>query len=234
MTAMPTTPGSSISAMATASGTTSSTTIAFGQCAPKHARCDYYDVSFNYFEVFNGTLTMQTITEKDKKRFWDKVNVLTPDKCWEWKAYCTSQGYGHFGVNQIPEQAHRIAWTIVNGPIPEGKMICHTCDNKKCCNPNHLYRGDAFTNSVDRSVRNPESLKNFNGPKPKLHEGEIWLINKLNIPRHNNWATSQHKFSAKYVAKMFRVSCSTIFRIWNSPGYISKEGYVDFRKETIK
>lgn len=70
-------------------------------------------------------------------RFWPKVNKT--ETCWEWTAYRGKNGYGQFGL--APKQliyAHRYAYTLLVGPIPEGTEIDHLCRNRSCVNPEHL------------------------------------------------------------------------------------------------
>lgn len=84
--------------------------------------------------------------------FWAKVDKRGPDECWEWQGKTNPKGYGqvkHRGM----QTAHRIAWYLTNGEIPEGGWICHHCDNRVCCNPAHLYVGDGLTNATDRRER---------------------------------------------------------------------------------
>lgn len=87
------------------------------------------------------------------ERFWAKVR--RGDGCWEWQAAIRSgSGYGVFqlGVGkQAP--AHRVAWTLTRGEIPEGLWVLHHCDNRRCVNPDHLYLGTAKDNCRDREVR---------------------------------------------------------------------------------
>lgn len=88
----------------------------------------------------------------DKKstaeRFWTKVDVRGPDECWKWLA-CRrrkSEGYGAFGRNQV---AHRVAWELTNGVIPDGMLVLHRCDNPPCVNPAHLFLGSQYDNIHD-------------------------------------------------------------------------------------
>ena len=75
--------------------------------------------------------------------------------CWEWQAYIAPEGYGQFMIDPKSRQigAHRAAWLLFCGEIPEGKMVLHKCDNKICVNPDHLYIGDAKKNAKDAVER---------------------------------------------------------------------------------
>ena len=89
---------------------------------------------------------MSTVEE----RFWAKV--VKSDGCWEWTAKHDKNGYGRFSPNgqysQVP--AHRFSWELHNGPVPEGMLVCHRCDNPECTNPNHLFLGTPQDNMDDK------------------------------------------------------------------------------------
>lgn len=91
-------------------------------------------------------------------RFWSKVQRGPANICWPWtKNTHPKWGYGRFrwtnpdtGKSEIAN-AHRVAFYLTYGYLPE--MGCHDCDNPPCCNPGHLYDGNAATNGADKAAR---------------------------------------------------------------------------------
>lgn len=100
------------------------------------------------------------------ERFWEKVNIV-PGECWEWTAGIRN-GYGAFKLNGKAIDAHRVSYEAYNGEIPKGKIICHTCDNPKCVNPEHLYAGTYADNVHDMIKRN---RCNYNRDHLRKHPG---------------------------------------------------------------
>jgi hypothetical protein len=85
-------------------------------------------------------------------RFWNKVEVTTDSSlCWEWKAAKAPNGYGRFGMGSKVIQAHRVAWELIYGSIPDKLYVLHSCDNRGCMNPSHLFLGTYKDNMQDCS-----------------------------------------------------------------------------------
>ena len=136
------------------------------------------------------------------ERFWSKVNILSEDECWEWKAGINSTGRGIFKINGKSIHAHRMAWILTNGEIPNGMFICHHCDNGKCMNPKHLFVGTPADNVHDMINKGRKiTLHGEDDPKSKLTEKQVIEIKQLYIP---------YKFTQYKLAEMYNVSRSAI------------------------
>lgn len=96
-----------------------------------------------------------------RDRFEERVTMTEPDDCWPWKLRPSAAGYGvlSMGKGNNPLLAHRVAWELANGPIPEGLFVKQRCGNRLCCNPTHLYL----------------SLNPIDGPEVAARAVEAWL-----------------------------------------------------------
>jgi hypothetical protein len=108
------------------------------------------------------------------ERFWSKVAIAGDDDCWTWKASKRSEktGYGGFEFNKRTVAAHRMAYELTNGPIPDGLLVRHTCDNRMCCNPRHLLVGTKADNGRDMSERGRSPRGEKSGVS-KLTESDV-------------------------------------------------------------
>lgn len=94
-----------------------------------------------------------------EERFWSKVDRRGPNECWPWAASLGSRGYGQFVYLGRPAPASRVAWIITHGhELTSEQFVCHTCDNRPCCNPAHLWLGSLADNLRDMFRKGRDSM----------------------------------------------------------------------------
>lgn len=92
--------------------------------------------------------------------FWAAVDQSGgTDTCWVWTRGRHTFGHGHFYCAGKNLKAHRVAWQLTNGPIPDGLFVLHHCDNPPCCNPAHLFLGTQLDNMRDRNRKGRANIK---------------------------------------------------------------------------
>lgn len=94
------------------------------------------------------------LSKADTDRYWSQVDQSDNDRaCWVWTGSVNSKGYGRFFVNGRHQGAHRLSWLLAGRAIHRNLLICHTCDNKRCVNPDHLIMADTATNNRDAKLK---------------------------------------------------------------------------------
>ena len=137
----------------------------------------------------NGNYRGRVSTETVEQRFNKKYVINEVTDCWDWTAALNNIGYGMFRwASNKMRTAHRASYELHNGPIPEGLVVCHTCDNPKCVNPKHLWTGTLKDNAQDMVAKGRNS-RAMVGYKHKLgtckHCGVVKPVNTL-ARNHND------------------------------------------------
>ncbi len=129
-------------------------------------------------------------------RFMKFLNIT--DSCWLWIGSTQAMGYGQFWYKNKQTISHRTSWILHKGNIPEGLIVCHKCDNKKCVNPDHLFLGLHQDNTDDMISKGRNYVQ-----KSKITEDDQKTIKHL-------YSTG---ITQREIAKKFKCHQKTIFRI---------------------
>lgn len=141
-----------------------------------------------------------------EERFWSKVGPKTDSGCMEWGGCLHRLGYGTFRVNRKKlESSHRMAFFLSKGFMPENHVL-HSCDNRKCCNPEHLVEGTHVENMKQCSDRMRNRTSRVGNGFDKLGDSGRSAIKDLYL----NGMTNKSALS-----RMFRVSPSRIRQVIN-------------------
>jgi hypothetical protein len=96
-----------------------------------------------------------------RERFWGKVRIT--ESCWFWTGYVNPGGYGMFKQNGKPSLAHRIAYEMAHGDIPDKFLIDHRCHERSCVNPSHLRLATKKQNGENLYGANADSTSGVRG-----------------------------------------------------------------------
>lgn len=137
--------------------------------------------------------------------FWSRIDRTDEAGCWIWTGATCNGGYGKLTFKGKQKRAHRLAMELTFGKeLSKELYVCHTCDNRLCCNPTHLYCGTPQQNAFDRELRGRgQRVAGEDHPNARLSEAAVILIKQALCLR----------VSQSQLAKAFGVAKETISAI---------------------
>ena len=175
----------------------------FGCYEPKYRKSmcvKHYQRHKKTGDVFSEEHVIQDFTLKEKLLFNVKLDRET--RCWEWQGRKDPDGYGTLSVGDFPVRAHRTMYEVVKGPIPDGLLVCHKCDNPSCCNPEHLFLGTTSDNNKDKTLK---------GRTPKGEDSAMSILTEKNVIEIK--ALIKEGLKDQDIGDTYGVTRSAIYRI---------------------
>lgn len=151
-----------------------------------------------------GQSRRELSTKSLKSRLLSRTSTNPVSGCWEWNGSLFETGYGRMmALGEVA--AHRVSYRLYKGEIKEGQMVLHKCDNPKCVNPDHLFKGNGSDNIKDcvkKGRHSSEWQYGENHPSCKLSDMDVETIRNLNL-------------SIYRLAEKFDVAPQTVSKIKN-------------------
>jgi hypothetical protein len=142
-------------------------------------------------------------------RFWRQVEKT--ETCWNWVGGHTTGGYGVMSNHEtpgVPTYVHRFSYTLHKGIIPTSLFVLHSCDNRTCVNPDHLFLGTLIDNVQDMVSKKRHGFGE-KSPVAKLKESDVLAIRKL-----FQLGIRQYKIAAIFSVEQSTVNAIVKKKLW--------------------
>jgi hypothetical protein len=141
--------------------------------------------------------------------FWNTVDIQSQWDCWHWLGLLWSNGYGQFNYRGNRYISSRTSYQLANSTeLATNINVCHKCDNRSCCNPDHLFSGSQLDNIQDAVKKGKfYNNRNLGSGRRKLLDSDVEMIRKLH---------SSGNYLQKQLADMYSVRANHISRIVNN------------------
>ena len=146
-----------------------------------------------------------------RNEFLEKVEKT--DGCWIWRGAYKGQGYGAVCYNGEMDAAHRMAYRLFVGEIPEGLFVCHHCDVRGCVRPDHLFVGTCKDNLRDMA-RKGRSTRGVRNTQAKLTDAQILELRQRYLAGE----------SPRLLAKAYGISRSNVWNIGSRQSWKHLDG----------
>ncbi len=139
--------------------------------------------------------------EKIRNKIKNNIKV-SENGCWEWQGSCSSTGYSQI-IGYGKKCGHRLSYKVFKGDFKETLFVCHSCDNKKCVNPDHLFLGTSKDNHFDMTIKGRNNqVRGIKTGRSKLTEENVKEARKL---------YESGVFGCSILAKKYKVTSRTIW-----------------------
>lgn len=128
--------------------------------------------------------------------------------CTIWNGAHDPKGYGNFGHQGKTYPAHRMAWALAHGEIPDGVVVCHRCDNPACVNPAHLFLGTQADNMADMKAKGRSALGQKNG------QARLTKCDVMEIRRRVAAGQTHAEVAADYGVSTATIQLAATGRTW--------------------
>ena len=143
----------------------------------------------------------------------DNVTILSESGCWIWNLAVTTKGYGYIKIAGRKAFAHRVSYSIFNGEIPIGMLVCHRCDTPLCVNPTHLWLGTISDNVVDMVSKGRHAKTKNAGTKNGMAKLDVETVRTIRMDGSKRIV----------LANQFGVSLTTIHNIKSGHSWVFSE-----------